>query len=349
VEAVKYACDHGSALRARVYAWAISLLEVTPSEYRRIISSPFVDEAVAGDGRVSLIAIRADGDGSLEIPAPGSLPVPVVWIGEAFGGDGPANVDMVLAESDLAETFETISHAPLAAATLVVLLRAVPGCQVAHALAMESAAYSLLQAGPEFAAWRATADFQPDGTPGNAVTGERSGDTLLIELNRPHRHNAISAALRDELYAWLALAVSDDSIAHVHLRGQGPSFCSGGDLGEFGSRPDVANSHVTRLARSPARLIDQLGDRISVSIHGATLGGGIEMAAFASKVVAHPATSIGLPEIALGLIPGAGGTVSLTRRIGRQRTAALALTGRRIDAQTALTWRLVDDISSDIA
>ena len=66
------------------------------------------------------------------------------------------------------------------------------------------------------------------------------------------------------------------------------------------------------------------------------------MAAFAGHVAAHPETTFGLPEIGLGLIPGAGGTVSLPRRIGRQRTGALALTGRRIDVPTALDWGLVD-------
>ena len=79
-------------------------------------------------------------------------------------------------------------------------------------------------------------------------------------------------------------------------------------------------------------------------MHGATLGGGIELASFAGQVIADPATTIGLPEIGLGLIPGAGGTVGLTARIGRQRTAALALTGRRIGATTAFEWGLVDAV-----
>jgi enoyl-CoA hydratase/carnithine racemase len=63
-------------------------------------------------------------------------------------------------------------------------------------------------------------------------------------------------------------------------------------------------------------------------------------------VIAHEAAFFELPEVALGLVPGAGGTVSLTRRIGRQRTAWLALSGERIDAATALSWGLVDEISS---
>jgi len=62
-------------------------------------------------------------------------------------------------------------------------------------------------------------------------------------------------------------------------------------------------------------------------------------------VVAAPDTRIALPEVALGLIPGAGGTVSVTRRVGRQRAAALALSGREIDARTALSWGLVDRIA----
>lgn len=74
------------------------------------------------------------------------------------------------------------------------------------------------------------------------------------------------------------------------------------------------------------------------------MGGGIEMAAFATRVVAHPNTLIALPEIGLGLLPGAGGTVGLCARIGRQRTAALALTARPIDARMAQRWGLVDDV-----
>lgn len=75
------------------------------------------------------------------------------------------------------------------------------------------------------------------------------------------------------------------------------------------------------------------------------VGAGIELAAFADRIVADPATRISLPELTLGLLPGAGGTVSLPRRIGRQRTAYLALTGSVIDASTALAWGLVDEIA----
>ena len=75
------------------------------------------------------------------------------------------------------------------------------------------------------------------------------------------------------------------------------------------------------------------------------MGAGIELPAFARRVSAHPGSSIALPEVPLGLIPGSGGTVGITRRVGRQRCAQLALTGHPITAQTALEWGLIDEIS----
>jgi enoyl-CoA hydratase/carnithine racemase len=98
------------------------------------------------------------------------------------------------------------------------------------------------------------------------------------------------------------------------------------------------------MTRSPARAMAAVADRLVAHLHGACFGSGIELPAFAARVVARPDTVVGLPELSLGLIPGAGGTVSVTRRIGRHRTAWLALTGRTIDAATALEWGLVDEI-----
>jgi enoyl-CoA hydratase/carnithine racemase len=76
------------------------------------------------------------------------------------------------------------------------------------------------------------------------------------------------------------------------------------------------------------------------------MGAGAELPAFAGRVVAHPATRFALPELSLGLVPGAGGTVSLPRRIGRHRTALLGLTGTPINATTAFEWGLVDAIDT---
>jgi enoyl-CoA hydratase/carnithine racemase len=71
-------------------------------------------------------------------------------------------------------------------------------------------------------------------------------------------------------------------------------------------------------------------------------GSGLEMAAFCGRVISRPDALFGLPELSLGLIPGAGGTVSVTRRIGRWRTAYLVLSGLNINVETAMAWGLVD-------
>jgi enoyl-CoA hydratase/carnithine racemase len=173
------------------------------------------------------------------------------------------------------------------------------------------------------------------------VLVDRQGDQLLITLNRPEVHNAYNAAMRDALVEVLAVGIADPDVS-VRLGGKGPSFCSGGDLTEFGTTPDPTTAHLIRTTRSPGLLIAELASRCTVTVHGACVGAGIELAAFAGTVVTNGEPFFQLPEVGMGLVPGAGGTVSLPRRIGRQRTAELALTGRRLDLDTALRWGLVD-------
>jgi enoyl-CoA hydratase/carnithine racemase len=178
------------------------------------------------------------------------------------------------------------------------------------------------------------------------VRVERDGDALHVTLTRVEARNALDTAMRDQLVEALQLAALDGSIAEVHLRGEGPAFCAGGDLDEFGSRPDPATAHLVRILQSAGRAIDAVSDRVVAHVHGACRGSGVELPAFAGRVVARTDTTFGLPEVSLGLIPGAGGTVSLPRRIGRHRTAWLALSGEALDAQTALEWGLVDELSA---
>ena len=102
-----------------------------------------------------------------------------------------------------------------------------------------------------------------------------------------------------------------------------------------------------RASRSAARLLGIVGDRVTAHLHGACIGAGIELPALAGRVVAKPDTGMRLPEVAMGLVPGAGGTATLPRRIGRHRTAWLALTGQSISAATGCAWGLIDEIVED--
>jgi hypothetical protein len=284
-------------------------------------------------------------------------PIPSRWPGVvvAFDRSGdehrPRWADLVVTDDDqLERVVRQVHDVPIASTSLVQVLRGAEERTIADGILLESAVYSTLQAGPEFGRWRSThGSAHPGGAGGSAdgapsVIAVRNGDELLVRLHRPHVHNALDRSMRDALIEAFSVAQLDASIESVQLSGDGPSYSAGGDLGEFGTFPDPASAHLLRTTLAIGPLVASLGDRLVVRLHGACLGSGIEIPAFAGRVVAGPDTSIGLPELGLGLIPGAGGTWSLPQRIGRHRTAWLALTGHRIDAGTAHAWGLVDEL-----
>jgi len=249
----------------------------------------------------------------------------------------------------LADLCGRLQRWPQAAALCDDVLRSVdPNAPALTGVITESLAYSTLQAGPEFARWLAERGAATMPGSVSPVQSDRDGDTLRIRFNRPQRHNAFSTEMRAALLEALTVARLDPSIDEVVLTGNGPSFCSGGDLAEFGTFTDPPSAHLARSRYSPALSIDELtrrlGPRCRAEVHGRVLGSGLEMAAYCGRVLAHPDAVLGLPELGIGLLPGAGGTVSITRRIGRWRTAYLVLSGRTIDAPTALRWGLVDEV-----
>jgi len=245
----------------------------------------------------------------------------------------------------LAELGRAVAAAPRAATVLAGLLRWSGALAVPEALDAESFAYSTLLGGEEFAAWLAR---RGPRTPLTEVVEpvllDRDAATLRITLNLPQRRNAYGRHLRDALVEALDVALLDPSVEHVVLDGAGPVFCAGGDLAEFGTTPDPVLAHLVRTRGGAARPLHALRDRLEVRLHGRCVGAGIELPAFAGRVVAAPDASFCLPELGMGLIPGAGGTVSLPRRIGRHRTLYLALSGTELDADTARRWGLVDEL-----
>jgi hypothetical protein len=326
---------------------------VSVAALKQLLEDPRWSEQLAG---LPLVVVRLDTEA--DVRALGEEPLRsqlsrlrAVQAGiGACAGESDLDIDLDGA-GDMARVADGVARAPMAAVSLVELLRMglwEAGRSTASGLTAESLTYSMLQAGPEFAAWlaeRGKVEVPPD--PGPAVRAGRSGNSMWVELNRPHRANAVSVSLRDALTEALEVPLLDKTVETIELRGAGASFCSGGDLGEFGSFDDVASAHHTRLVRSPARLLDALAGRVTARIHGACAGAGIELPAFAHRVAASNDANIWLPELGLGLIPGAGGTVSLPRRIGPKRTAWLALTGAHLNATTALEWGLVDEIVDD--
>jgi len=238
-----------------------------------------------------------------------------------------------------------VTACPISSASLCQLLRAIDFLPFSHALTTESMAYSMLLGGSEFARWRSeNPAAAPAAVQGPLVDVSRLLDHVTLTLSQPRRRNAFCAAMRDALFDALAALLDDPTRPTALLRAHGSCFSTGGDLAEFGSARDLASAHIVRSLRSCALLIDRLGERMEVAVHGACIGSGLEIPAAARTLRVIGSAYFQLPEIHMGLIPGAGGTATISRRIGRHRTGFMALSGLRITAATALEWGLVDAI-----
>ncbi len=294
---------------------------------------------------------------SLIIPA-GDLPTAEGWLLEqprpviAVGEGALANADTVVTTPGEAEALAAnIERQPAAALALVQVLRAVERLPLELGLNLESLAYATLQGGSGHRAWLAARGAAAEAVAGGAgepVLLTRAGDVVQARLNRPDNRNSMTVEMRDALIELFELVLADASIARVDLAAAGACFSVGGELREFGLATDSAEAHRIRSLCLPGRLLARCAQRVRCFVHSACLGSGAEFPAFAGRVVAHPKAFFQLPELELGLIPGAGGCVSISRRIGRQRTAWMVLSGRKVKAATALEWGLVDAIADSI-
>lgn len=292
---------------------------------------------------IAIVDLDAVGDVPERLSLP---PCPLVGIGDKHHPlavqldammETPVPIDAVLRQ---------VLTTPLAAAVTVQLLRLLPEMAPGQGLAAESMAYGLLQGSAEHKAWLAAREQIDSGAKGRVIV-ERTGGDLTIVLDRPESGNAIDRAMRDGLHEAFTLALLDPEIRHVSLRARGRSFSLGAELAEFGTTTDPATAHAIRGATLPARAVERCADRLSVHVQGACVGAGLELAGWARRLTATPDAWFHLPELAMGILPGAGGCVSLTRRIGRQRTALMILSGKRINARQALDWGLVDAIMDE--
>ncbi len=291
---------------------------------------------------------------------PDLLPCLVVGTGSTATEADLIGLDLVLTEEpspgsidhlDLAEAgrlvLEAAEASPVAAVVLAQILRSGEHRDEPGDLLYESLAYSALQASEVFQSWL---DTRPDPKEDVVAEGhelvliDRVGDEVFLTLNRPERRNALGAKLRDALCAALIDASADPTVSMIHLAGAGPAFSAGGDLNEFGTAPDGGFAHLVRATRSAGLHVAAQRHRLTCHVHGACVGAGIELPAFAGEVLAAPDAFFRLPEVAMGLIPGAGGTVSIPRRIGRHRTNWLGISGASINVDVALDWGLIDFI-----
>ncbi len=327
---------------------------LTPAELMALVVEPSWADEDPGERRMLVVDLDAQsGLTATDLDTLrawlGRQPVPVIGVQTARANELDDVADLVVSsEAELERALANVRRNPLAAAVLVQVLRSTCAMSAQEALTFESLAYATLQSGREFrnwlAAFRAWHSGRAGPAPENVVLLNRDGDRLEIVLNDPESRNALSVAMRDALTEAFKLVALDTSIAQVTVSANGPCFSSGGELGEFGTLTDPAQAHMIRMLRMPARYLIDHADRYTFHVHRACIGAGIELPAFAHRLTATANTFFQLPELGMGLIPGAGGCVSIPRRIGRQRTAYMALLGKKIPAQRALDWGLIDAI-----
>ncbi|RDI21337.1 3-hydroxyacyl-CoA dehydrogenase [Pseudacidovorax intermedius] len=175
-------------------------------------------------------------------------------------------------------------------------------------------------------------------TPADAVRHQIQGEILQITVDNPPV-NALSAAVRRGLLAAIEAADAEPRVKAVLIVGQGANFIAGADIREFGqtpqppSLPEVCNR------------IEACSKPVVAALRGAALGGGLEVAMAAHYRVALADAKLGLPEVQLGLMPGAGGTVRAPRLIGAEAALELMLSGRHVKAKEALSLGLVDRLA----
>lgn len=300
---------------------------------------------ITHDGPLAFVDLGAAADWPEAVELP---PCPVVGLGPR---DHPlaAMLDAVVEVPVGAEALtRQVLARPAAAAVTVQLLRVLPSLEAEQGLTVESLAYGLLQGSAAHREWIAAREASAAGPPGT-VRVERSGDLLAITLDRPEAGNAIDRTMRDALHEAFALAALDPGIETIALRGAGRTFSLGAELAEFGTTADPATAHAIRARTLPARMIARCAERLEAHVQGGCVGAGLEMAAWARRITAAPDAWFQLPELAMGILPGAGGCVALMRRIGRQRAALLILSGKRIGARAALEWGLVDAVVDEPA
>lgn len=276
---------------------------------------------------------------------------PIFGIGPVSAAPQLASVcDVVLDDLDVSRSLiERARAAPIAAAVFVQLLRQTEYLELEPALFAESLAYASLQAGPEYQTWlrvnRAPTARKPSETT-PAVELRVEHGRWRLSLDRASTQNAMSLEMRDALMTALAQVAAAPQPRGLIIDARGATFSTGGELSEFGQVPDAPTGHLVRQIALPGRALVAVAAQTVVRVHGACIGSGIEFPAFAQRIEARADARFSLPELSFGLIPGAGGCVSIPRRIGRQRMAAWVLSGAQIDAQTALDWGLVDAVVS---
>lgn len=176
---------------------------------------------------------------------------------------------------------------------------------------------------------------------------EKRNGIARVTLNRPQVLNRYNIKMRDEMYEVLSAIRDDSEVEVVIFSGAGErAFCVGADLSEFGTAPSPVIARQVRWERDVWGLLESLKQPLIAALHGYVLGSGVEIALLCDIRIASVDAVFGMPEVALGMIPAAGGSQTLPRTIGVGRALQLLLGCEYIDSEEALRIGLVNKIVS---
>ena len=175
---------------------------------------------------------------------------------------------------------------------------------------------------------------------------DAEGPLGVLTLDRQDRLNAINRAMTGELADLVARLETDNSVRVVIVTGAGRAFCAGADIKERAESPDDLSVQRTASVISPTlRRLERLGQVTIAAINGAATGGGLELALACDLRIADVSARMALPEVTLGILPGAGGTQRLPRLVGPARAKQMMLFGEFVDAAKALDWGIVNAVA----
>jgi len=198
----------------------------------------------------------------------------------------------------------------------------------------------MIDAAPVFAA-----NERARSMPTQSVTSTHEDGVALVTLDNPPL-NLVTLEMTRGLDALLSRLAADPAVRVLVLTGSGSrAFCAGSDIKEF---LEVADAVVPKkLARENAAYsrVAEFPKPTIAALNGLAFGGGLELAACCDLIVAEAGGSISLPEIKLGVFPGSGGTIRVTRRIGEGRAKQLMFFGEPVPVETALAWGLVNRVA----
>lgn len=174
----------------------------------------------------------------------------------------------------------------------------------------------------------------------DVTTIEKDGNISIITLNSPPV-NALSAPVREGLHKGITEARNDGETEAIVIICEGRTFIAGADISEFGKEPKGPSLFEVQ------EFIEDSNKPVIAAIHGTALGGGLEVALTCHYRIAVPSAKCGLPEVNLGLLPGAGGTQRLPRVVGVEKALQMVTSGQHVPAKQCLEMGLVDEIADE--